>query len=174
MTWDLVDFFWRCKPASKKKRHILRKSAWLGTCVKCFFLSTVLHETRTNKITHIPSHADSPKSDHFYLLGWHCQQFFSKSQVTLIHWELFSRARSIQTYTVAHNSQVMRYPHTCHYSVDLAHLVNKILLNPKSSWFLEFCFTRHVLFKHTHTLSHKSQVMWMPNIFSILYPLLTS
>ena len=66
----------------------------------------------------------------------------------------FSRPRSIQTYTVAHNSQVMRYPHTCHYSVDLAHLVKKILLNPKSSWFLEFCFTRHVLFKHTH--SHTS------------------
>ena len=125
-------------------------------CEMCFFLTTVLHETRTNKITQIPSHADSPKSDHFYLLGWHCQQNSSKSQVTLIHWELFSRARSIQTYTVAHNSQVMRYPHTCHYSVDLAHLVNKIPLNPKSSWFLEFCFTRHVLFKHTHTHSHTS------------------
>ena len=121
-----------------------------------FFFTTVLHETRTNKITQIPSHADSPKSDHFYLLGWHCQQNSSKSQVTLIHWELFSRARSIQTYTVAHNSQVMRYPHTCHYSVDLAHLVNNILLNPKSSWFLEFCFTRHVLFQHTHTHTHTS------------------
>ena len=30
-------FFWRCKPASLKKRRILRKSAWLGTCVKCVF-----------------------------------------------------------------------------------------------------------------------------------------
>ena len=152
MTWDLVDFFWRCKPASlKKKTYTAQIRMTWDLCEMCFFLTRVLHETRTNKITQIPSHADSPKSDHFYLLGWHCQQNSSKSQVTLIHWELFSRARSIQTYTVAHNSQVMRYPHTCHYSVDLAHLVKKILLNPKSSWFLEFCFTRHVLFKHTHT-----------------------
>ena len=153
MTWDLVDFFEDVSQLVKKKDVYCANPHDLGLVWSVFFLTTVLHETRTNKITQIPSHADSPKSDHFYLLGWHCQQNSSKSQVTLIHWELFSRARSIQTYTVAHNSQVMRYPHTCHYSVDLAHLVNKIPLNPKSSWFLEFCFTRHVLFKHTHTLT---------------------
>ena len=54
-----------------------------------FYSLRIVHRTRSvtrkNKIIQIQSHADSRKSDHVYLPGWHCQQDSSKSQVTLIH-----------------------------------------------------------------------------------------